>query len=48
MGERGFVADLAARSFGRVPEGPELMNPRTPGFEEKKRIRQAYFRLCLD
>ncbi|SDM78743.1 hypothetical protein SAMN05216360_103369 [Methylobacterium phyllostachyos] len=47
-GERGFVIDLDARRFGRVPDGPELLNPRSVGFEEKEAIRRSYFRLCLD
>ncbi len=47
-GERGFLVDLAAGTFGRVPDGPELLNPRSPGFAEKEAIRQNYFRLCLD
>lgn len=48
LGERGFVVDAASRFFGRVPEGPELMNPRAAGFAEKERIRQLFFDLCLD
>lgn len=48
LGERGFVVDLAKPSFGRVPEGPELMNPRAQGFEDKERIRALYFDMCLD
>ena len=47
-GERGFVVDLRARHFGRVPDGPELLNPRAARFTEKEAIRQTYFRLCLD
>lgn len=47
-GERGFLVDLATRSFGRVPDGPELLSPRSAGFEEKERIRLQYFQLCLD
>ncbi len=47
-GERGFLVDLAAGTFGRVPDGPELLDPRSPGFAEKEAIRQNYFRLCLD
>jgi hypothetical protein len=46
-GERGFVVDLTTRQFGRVPDGPELLNPRAAGFEEEA-IRQSYFKLCLD
>jgi len=48
LGERGFVVDLAQPSFGRLPEGPELMNPRAEGFAAKERIRQLYFEMCLD
>lgn len=48
IGERGFVVDLGSRFFGRVPEGPELMNPRAEGFAEKEHIRQLFFDLCLD
>lgn len=47
-GERGFLVDLATRQFGRVPDGPELLNPRAAGFEEKEAIRQRYFTMCLD
>ncbi|GJD37295.1 hypothetical protein [Methylobacterium aerolatum] len=47
-GERGFVVDLETRRFGRVPDGPELLSPRSAGFAEKEAIRQSYFRLCLD
>lgn len=47
-GERGFVVDLAEASLGRVPDGPELRNPRAAGVEEKERIRLRYLRLCLD
>ena len=48
LGERGFVVDLVTASFGRVPEGPELLSSRAEGFEEKERVRQLYFRFCLD
>ncbi len=48
IGERGFVVEVGSRFFGRVPEGPELMNPRAEGFAEKERIRQLFFDLCLD
>lgn len=48
IGERGFVVDLVSRFFGRVPEGPELMNPRAEGYAEKERIRQLFFDMCLD
>ncbi len=49
IGERGFVADLSDGFFGRVPEGPELlMSHRAPGYEAMERIRQMYFRFCLD
>ncbi|KQT61399.1 hypothetical protein ASG52_00465 [Methylobacterium sp. Leaf456] len=48
IGERGFVVDVGSRFFGRVPEGPELMNPRADGFAEKERVRQLFFDLCLD
>lgn len=48
LGERGFIADLAIPSFARVPEGVELLNPRAEGFEEKERVRQQYFAMCLD
>ncbi len=48
LGERGFVVDPATRFFGRVPDGPELLNPRAAGFAEMERIREAYFRRCLD
>ena len=48
LGERGFVVDLAIPSFGRLPEGPELMNPNAPGFAEMERIRALYFAMCLD
>lgn len=47
-GARGFVVDLTTRQFGRVPDGPELLDPRAAGFAEKEAIRQSYFRLCLD
>ena len=47
-GERGFVVDLADLFFGRVPDGPEMLSPRSAGFPEKERIRQLYFRMCLD
>lgn len=47
-GDRGFVVDLANKTFGRVPEGPELLNPKSEGFAEKERIRQTYFNQCLD
>jgi hypothetical protein len=48
LGERGFVADPATRFFGRVPDGPELLNPRAAGFAELEQVRQAYFDHCLD
>lgn len=48
LGERGFVVDLAQASFGRVPDGPELLNPRDPGYHDKERIRELYFDMCLD
>ncbi|MCJ2035649.1 hypothetical protein [Methylobacterium sp. J-068] len=48
IGERGFVVDLATDFLGRVPEGPELLNPRAPGFQELEHIRQLYFTMCLD
>lgn len=48
LGERGFVADLANASFGRVPDGPELLSPKAEGFAEKEQVRQLYFRMCLD
>lgn len=47
-GERGFVVDLQNVKFGRVPDGPELLNPRVAGFTLKEAIRQDYFRLCLE
>lgn len=47
-GERGFVVDLSARSFARVPDGPELLDPHAAGFDEMERARRLYFRLCLD
>ena len=47
-GERGFVVDLSVKSFARVPDGPELLNPRVPGFAEMEQARQLYFKLCLD
>ncbi|QGY00617.1 hypothetical protein MMSR116_00870 [Methylobacterium mesophilicum SR1.6/6] len=47
-GERGFLVDLRTREFGRVPDGPELLNPRAEGFREKEAIRASYFRLCLN
>ncbi|MBZ6416105.1 MULTISPECIES: hypothetical protein [Methylobacterium] len=47
-GERGFVVDLPSGTFGRVPDGPELLSPRAAGFAGKEAIRQSYFRLCLD
>ena len=47
-GERGFVVDLSQASFGRVPDGPELLSPRFAGFADKERIRQLYFKMCLD
>ena len=46
-GERGFVVDLQNVKFGRVPDGPELLNPRVAGFTLKEAIRREYFRLCL-
>lgn len=48
IGERGFVVDLSNAFFGRVPEGPELLNPRAEGFQAMERIRQVYFEMCLD
>ncbi|GJE16921.1 hypothetical protein [Methylobacterium marchantiae] len=48
IGERGFVVDLSNAFFGRVPEGPELLNPRAAGFASLERIRQLYFDMCLD
>jgi hypothetical protein len=48
IGERGFVADPASAFFGRVPEGPELLNPRAEGFQALERIRALYFAMCLD
>ncbi len=47
-GERGFVVDLSRKSFGRVPDGPELLSPRSAGFREKEAIRQSYFDRCLE
>lgn len=47
-GERGFVVDLSDNSFGRVPDGPELLSSRSAGFDTKERIRQIYFENCLD
>lgn len=47
-GERGFVVDLSNAFFGRVPDGPELLNPRAEGFEAMERIRQLYFQMCMD
>lgn len=47
-GERGFVVDLSDNSFGRVPDGPELLSSRSAGFDDKERIRQIYFEKCLD
>jgi hypothetical protein len=47
-GERGFVVDLSNGFFGRVPDGPEMLSSRSEGFEERERIRQIYFDLCLD
>lgn len=47
-GERGFVVDLSDNSFGRVPDGPELLSSRSAGFDTKERIRQIYFEKCLD
>ncbi|MGU3539815.1 hypothetical protein [Methylobacterium sp. A54F] len=48
-GERGFVIDLSDASFGRVPDGPELLTFR-PGeaYQEMERVRQLYFKICLD
>lgn len=48
LGERGFVLDLANDTFGRVPEGPELLDPKAPGFQALEQVRQAYFQRCLD
>lgn len=48
IGERGFIADVPARFLGRVPEGVELLNPKAEGFAEKERIRQLFFKMCLD
>lgn len=48
IGERGFVADPASAFFGRVPEGPELLDPRAEGFQALERIRELYFAMCLD
>lgn len=48
IGERGFVADPSSAFFGRVPEGPELLNPRAEGFQALERTRQLYFTHCLD
>ncbi len=48
LGERGFVVDLSTGSFGRVPDGVELLSSRSEGFEEKEQIRQLYFDKCLD
>jgi len=48
LGERGFVVDPATRFFGRVPDGPELLNPRAEGFAALERIRQIFFARCLD
>jgi hypothetical protein len=47
-GERGFVVDLQAVKFGRVPDGPELLDPRVAGFALKEAVRQDYFRLCVE
>lgn len=48
-GPRGFVADPASASFGRVPDGPELLSPaRGEDRDGMERVRQLYFRLCLD
>lgn len=48
-GPRGFVVDLARAEFGRVPDGPELLSPaRGEDREAMERVRQLYFRLCLD
>ncbi len=48
-GPRGFVVDLARDAFGRVPDGPELLSPaRGEDREAMERVRQLYFRLCLD
>jgi len=47
-GERGFVVDVSNAFFGRVPDGPELLNPRADGFRALEEIRQIYFGLCLD
>ncbi len=48
-GPRGFVADLVGGAFGRVPDGPELLSPaRGEDREAMERVRQLYFRLCLD
>jgi len=48
LGERGFVVDLSDGFFGRVPDGPELLNPRAEGFQALERIRGLYFSMCLD
>ncbi|MCC0807206.1 hypothetical protein FPV16_13350 [Methylobacterium sp. W2] len=48
IGERGFVADPASAFFGRVPEGPELLDPRAEGFQALERIRELYFAMCLN
>lgn len=47
-GERGFVVDLSNAFFGRVPDGPELLNPRAEGFQAMEEIRQIYFKMCID
>ena len=47
-GERGFVVDLSNAFFGRVPDGPELLNPRAPGFQAMEQVRQLYFQMCMD
>ena len=48
-GARGFVADLSDSAFGRVPDGPELLSAgRGPEHQALERIRQLYFKACLD
>lgn len=48
-GPRGFVADLAAGAFGRVPDGPELLSAgRGAAYDALERVRQLYFGACLD
>lgn len=47
-GPRAFVADPAGDFLGRLPEGPELRNPRSPAdYQAMQRARTLFAANCM-